>query len=823
MLQGSDNQTPANVEGDVPTRWESDHWTRLQDLFHLASSEPPGERTRILREACSDSLLVDRVLELLAASSDEAVPVVPFVEMVSLGTRVGPYALLRHLGTGGLGSVYLAERMVGGVPLRCALKVLSMHAAGPQFESRFQREQQILARLNDPHITRLLDAGFSETTQPYLVMEYVDGVDLVRYSDEHTLNIPERLKLFLQVCHAVAYAHRNLIVHLDIKPSNVLVSTEGEVKLLDFGTSKLIDPDNALTTTILATPAYAAPEQLRNEAVTTACDIYSLGAMLFELLTGQRPFQSASVAMVVERALKQQEPLPITTAVTERAAEVRGTSTVRLRQLLAGDLATIVARCLRSKPMDRYASVDALAEDLLRYLDGRPVLARPQTHTYRLGKFLRRNRAAVTAAAVVTFMMIAAGGYGYARQQQALREGERAERMQNFLYSILRLANTNYTGRPATTIADFLQLTVTALPEFIHDPADQRFARLSLAESMFDSSDYEHALPVLLAVQDSAEKAGDVAMKAEAMGFAGMTESELGHYDQASSLLDTAMSLRSGKGVSAGQRLWIVGFFVSNRYNNGVRSVADAELLNQTLQESEAGGIPDRERGWALGNLATLFSRVNQPENARRAAAAALTVLQRQPYTECDQAFTNTLLGDLDMNGGDDISALTHYQDGYQRIVRCKGPDDLNSLELEIPLARLLVKDQRGAEALTLLEPSVAVWRKLLPGNPEIGYALTTMAQAHIQLGHAAQAASLAQEALAAQTGKLKHNSMAMALTYQALAQARDAEGKFPEALASAREANAIFDALPTLSANGRRIQAENKAEIAGLLRRDTH
>ena len=198
---------------------------------------------------------------------------------------------------------------MGGAPQRSALKVLSPHAAGPSFVERFHREQHILSSLDHPNITRMLDAGLGESGQPYLVMEYVEGEHLDVFCDARKLGIRERLQLFLQVCSAVAYAHRNLIVHLDLKPSNILVSDEGTVKLLDFGTSKLVQADSQLTTTVLATPAYASPEQLRNEPVTTACDVYSLGAILFELLSGRRTTDSA--AIIFERALSEREAGPL--------------------------------------------------------------------------------------------------------------------------------------------------------------------------------------------------------------------------------------------------------------------------------------------------------------------------------------------------------------------------------------------------------------------------------------------------------------------------------------------------------------------------------
>src|SRR3984885_15147183 len=342
---------------------DSEHWEQLQELFHLAEVTRDEDRERVLTEKCPDPRLRQRVMSIFRSASieseEESRRGSPF-----LSGKIGPYMLVRHLGSGGIGTVYLVERMAGGALQRAALKVLAPHAAGPAFVERFHREQHILASLDHPNITRMLDGGLSDEGQPYLVMEYVDGVPLDVYCDQRHFGIDERLELFLHVCDAVAYAHRNLIVHLDLNPSNIFVTSDGTVKLLDFGTSKLIQPDSLLTTTVMATPAYASPEQLRNEPVTTSCDIYALGAVLFELLSGRRPGDKASVALMIERAMKEEEPDSLSKAVTGEAAARRGLSESKLLQLLSGDLETIVTKCLSPRPKARYPSIESLRPDV---------------------------------------------------------------------------------------------------------------------------------------------------------------------------------------------------------------------------------------------------------------------------------------------------------------------------------------------------------------------------------------------------------------------------------------------------------------------------
>ena len=522
---------------------DAENWDLLQDLFHLAEVTPAEDRERVLAERCPDETLRRRALRIFTASSQDQPATTAPSEDSSLGSKIGPYTLIRHLGTGGIGAVYLVERMAGGAVQRSALKILAPHSAGPSFIERFHREQHILATLDHPNITRMLDAGLSDRGQPYLVMEYVDGRHLDSYCDQHKLGIRERLQLFLRVCDAVAYAHRNLVVHLDLKPSNILVTADGMVKLLDFGTSKLIQPDSRLTTTVMATPAYASPEQLRNEAVTTSCDIYALGGILFELLAGARPGSSASAAAMIERAILEQEPESLPAAVTPEAAEKRGLSEGRFRQILTGDLATIVEKCLRPRPKERYSSIDSLAADIQRYLNGRPVQARPQTTLYWLSKFVRRNRGALAATALVVVLLIGSVAYAGWRQEQAVREGQRALRMQTFMYRLFKLANSNYTGKQEFTVPEFLELGVKLLPDYIKNPADLREAQMSLAESMYENGDLDSAQKAFEQIISSAKAAADMGAEAEATAFDGDIAFEKGRMEDGKAQTAHALEL----------------------------------------------------------------------------------------------------------------------------------------------------------------------------------------------------------------------------------------------------------------------------------------
>jgi eukaryotic-like serine/threonine-protein kinase len=342
------------------------------------------------------------------------------------GATVGRWRIVEEIGRGGMGAVYLAERADGEFVQQAALKLLKPGLDSAEALARFERERQILASLEHPAIARLLDGGRTETGQPYLVMERVEGLPLDSFCDQRRLTIRERLLLLLEVGRAVDHAHRNLVVHRDLKPSNIVVTADGRVKLLDFGIAKLLDsgegaPSDSLTrtSTRLMTPEYASPEQVLGQPVTVASDVYQLGLLLYRLLTGQAPYRlTGTTAGEIERAVCHTEPRRPSAAVEhggrdgdgpapDAIAAARGTTPRTLARRLRGDLDTIVAKTLRKEPKRRYPTVNALLADLERHLDGRPVAARPDTLVYRAGRFLSRHRLGATAVALLVVLLLA--------------------------------------------------------------------------------------------------------------------------------------------------------------------------------------------------------------------------------------------------------------------------------------------------------------------------------------------------------------------------------------------------------------------------------
>ena len=350
-----------------------------------------------------------------------------------IGKQFGPYRALSLLGHGGMGSVWLAERVDGLFTRRVALKLVHPALLGRAIAERLAREREIVGSLDHPHIARLFDAGFAADGQPYLALEYVAGTPFTTYCDEHRLPLRARLELFQQVLSAVQYAHAHLVIHRDIKPSNILVTSEGTVHLLDFGIAKLLTEGTARETELTQvggralTPEYAAPEQILGAPITTAADVYALGVMLYELLTGERPYRLKRDSRgALEEAILQVDPVaPSRAALGAAAAAARATTPRKLAKSLNGDLDTIALKALKKAPLERYATANAFGEDIARYLSGNVVLARPDSIAYRTRKFVRRHRMAIAAGGIL--LLTLAGGLAATTYEAAVASGQRDE------------------------------------------------------------------------------------------------------------------------------------------------------------------------------------------------------------------------------------------------------------------------------------------------------------------------------------------------------------------------------------------------------------
>jgi eukaryotic-like serine/threonine-protein kinase len=548
---------------------DAERWQRLSDLFERALDVPPAQRGAWIAENCLDDVaLCDELKRLLAADTDaqsdeflespiNALDTGVFRDSGEAatdyvpGTRLfGPYRLLRLIGQGGMGEVHLAERGDGAFEQRVALKLLPQPTPG--LMRRFRQERQILARLEHPDIARLLDGGVGEDNIPYFAMEYVEGRPVTQYAWTEKLDISTTLRLFIRICDAVQYAHRNLVVHRDLKPSNILVTADGTPKLLDFGIAKVLqatgETDATQTGARVFTPDYAAPEQIRGQAVTTATDVYALGVILYELLAGTRPYRLSGRDTTLEQAILQVEPAPPSAAVDKSFGDA-----AQRRKQLRGDLDRIALTALAKEPERRYSSAETLAADIRRYLDGRPISARGDSSIYRMRKFIRRNRVAVGAAIIVALALISATSIsiweaGVARrqarqaeQQRDLYRGEAAHTQSALHYLALVFGEVEKSGDKQVSLHEALQHGVEQLDKkFADNPAEQAGIVRFVGELYAELDDDKDAAPLLHRFLESSSAASDPAETAEVRMYLAQAELRSGNAEPARVLLQQA-------------------------------------------------------------------------------------------------------------------------------------------------------------------------------------------------------------------------------------------------------------------------------------------
>ena len=718
----------------------SNRWKQIEALFEEAVEQPPGERAAWLAERCRDEALRAEVEALLSAHErsggilDRPLPGQdrPSEEAEDLTERrIGPYRLLREVGRGGMGTVYLAERDDGAFSRHVALKVLRPGLDLDERLARFRSERQILASFQHPNIATLHDGGVAAGGRPYFVMEYVEGRPLDRYCDGERCTIAERLRLFITVGHAVQHAHQNLVVHRDLKPSNMLVGPEGRVKLLDFGIARLLDekttPHLTRTGRSPMTPAYASPEQVRGDPITTASDVYQLGLVLYELLVGRRPYEvTGRSPREMEQVICETEPvLPSTAALqgaTEAAAsadprspQVRATarraSPERLRQALRGDLDRIVQKALRKEPGRRYASAGHLVEDLQRHLEGKPITARPDTAGYRLRKFARRHRGGVAAAALVLLALLAGvvGTTWQARRatQQARRaeaERDKAEQVTNFIVDVFEVSNPSHTKGDTVTARELL---------------DRGAARLRN------------------------ELEGQPEVQAALLNAIGRVYRQLGLYENAESLLEEALRKRrvqhEGRHPDVAESLYELGVlrFQQNEPAEGQALLEEALAMHRASFE-----VPHAATAATLTQLGEGVRKRGDPERSERLHREALT-MRRALYGEAHRLVADSRFF---------LAAALHDQGRY-------------------------------AEAQTFFEGALAVYRTLPEQvTARYGNTLTNLAVFHEAKRNYAAAESLLWEALDVRKRLYGPHHPAVADSYGFLAQAFRHQGKLDSA-----------------------------------------
>jgi serine/threonine-protein kinase len=753
-------------------------WSEVRGLFEELVDLSAGERESRLT-GVSDAELAARVRHLLDADSAAG----GFLETPAgaLGIagglfddrdetapeRIGPYRILRRLGRGGMGEVLLAERADGLFEQRVAIKLLRRGMATDDVLARFARERRILARLEHPHIARLLDGGATEDGRPYFVMELVEGEPINAYCRSRSATISERLRLLLDACDAVSAAHRSLVVHRDLKPSNVLVTAAGDVKLLDFGIAKVLGPDDTgeaaekdvetHTGLRLLTPAYAAPEQILGHPVTAATDVWALGALAYELLTGTLPqkresrspaaLEAAAASDTIERPSQRVagEPLERIPVAQPSEADRR-----RFERQLRGDLDNVLLTAMRREPERRYESVAALAGDFRRHREGRPVKARPDTLSYRAGKFVRRHRLGVTAAALVAVSLV--GGLVATERQRVRAESNarvaaaaarRADAVKEFLIGLFEVADPEQTGGalPASALLDQagkrLDTELSSEPEIQADlleavaRIDRGIGRLDQAEDLARRS---------LAVRQRILPSGDGAIgrSLATLGAITMDRGKLGEAEKQLSEALKAVETKDGPKSLAAAR--VRSDYAQVLFWKG--DVADAERLEDSVYQAYRAELGDDAVQTAIhlrnrGILREELDRLDEAEADSRASQAVLEKRLGPEHPNLGQSYLNLAVL-LDRRGKSE-EAEKWFRRSLDVRRRALGPDHRvvgQTLQL---LALFYLNQGRLDESEANYRQALALFRAIEPRHFEVGKCLNGLALVDSRRGRYAE------------------------------------------------------------------------------------
>ncbi len=718
----------------------SDFWDKVGELVDEALAVPPEKRAAYLDQACGDDAELRRELEAQLAL--EGRPEVegflgrPIVAIRSgdepgsrEGGRIGPYELRRRIGRGGMGAVYLAVHRDDELGKEVALKLLRRGLENPELARRLAHEREILSSLVHPNIARLHAGGTSDDGEPYFVMEHVEGQPIDLYCNERRLSVRERLGLFRKVCAAVHFAHQSLVVHRDLKPGNILVDGDGEPKLLDFGIAKLLPPETSAhddpTQQLLTAPGvqpmtlrYASPEQVEGQPITTATDVYSLGVVLYELLTGRWPYRPPSRSPLdVANAIHDKDPERPSTAVQRRGEEPwpagDGTATAdvsrfrtgdpaALRRALAGDVDAILLMALDKDPRRRYASVQQLSEDLRRYLEGLPVLARRPTFSYQLGKFVRRHKLETALAAAVLALIAGFGVTAMVLREEAIRQREQAEEVAEIFTDVFQGQDPRQARRRARSVDELLERAVeTIIEETAGEDEDRPVLLEAIAAAYMGLELYEEAEPYLerarwLRRQDRDMPHGESRL-VTTLVYSASVERARGKQEQAADLEREALAALE-EGAADSRRLARV---LSNHATvlEDLGELAGAEDFYRAALDMKRrlcrADDPDGASEIAVSehNLGAVLAQLGEFEEAKALLSGALAKRERFLGRE-DAATLRTLgsLGVLLLNMGALEEGEPVLRDNLRRRIERSGPQAPSAGIAHTNLALLLQK-----------------------------------------------------------------------------------------------------------------------------------
>jgi eukaryotic-like serine/threonine-protein kinase len=680
-------------------------WRALDTLVEQALELPEDARLDWLAAQAVDESLRADALRLLRAAGEAPSWLSPPAQ-ARIGQRIGAWRIVRELGRGGMGVVYLGEREDGQFRQRAAIKLLSAALASDARRARFLAERQLLAELEHPSIARLIEGGTTEDALPWFALEFVDGEPLVEDARRRGLDRRARLELFLQVCEVVRFAHSRLVVHRDLKPGNILVTPEGQVKLLDFGIAKLLDTARSDATHELRplTPAYAAPEQHRGETVTVATDVWSLGVLLCELLTGRRPFQAedGAEAAALSRAVLEQAPRPPSQLVGGDEARA-----------LRGDIDTIVLRCLAKEPERRYSSVEALAEDVQRHLDLRPIRARPDDLGYRLGRFLRRHRPGVAAAVLVLAALSAAGVGLWWQAERARAEANRAELVKEFLVGLFAQGDPDLSQGQELRARELLEEGERRVEAyFAGEPRLSAEFRALLGGLYLRLGEVGRAQELLAQAAAESEQAFGPRASQTLLAHLDLAEAQLANsqYEAAEAALVDWMALAEASGPAAHARARAL---LGEALRGQSRYVdAEASLRTALDIDREAGGERSEAVARDLYYLGGLALGRGEYDQAKSHLEEALSIFRSDfggESTRVAQVLRD--LGSTSVAMGDQAQAERLLRQSHTMYLRLLGPEHPTVAHTATLLAALLRETGQLGEAETLLRQALAVHR----------------------------------------------------------------------------------------------------------------
>jgi serine/threonine protein kinase/tetratricopeptide (TPR) repeat protein len=786
--------------------WTAERWARIEQVFHAAAQAGVSSRRVLLeRECAGDHDLRDAVERLLAADEpvgddwlERGIVGAMAGDDPLLGSCVGAFELVERVADGGMGTVYRARRVGADFDQEVAVKLLRLGLSTPAMRERFARERQTQARLVHPNVARLLDGGTTAEGVPFFAMEFVDGEPLDRFADRHRLSLPERLRLFVQVCKAVQFAHQNLVVHLDLKPSNILVDAGGTPKLLDFGVAGLLSDiagggEIAATRSRPLTPEYASPEQLRGDPVSTAADVWALGVVLYELLTGRRPFVMQRGDLALARTVIETEPSRPSTTYGERddptpTAAVRAASRAadarELQRLLRGDLDRIVAMAMHKEPAGRYPSCAALAEDIERWLGGFPVRAAETSMARRFGKFVRRNKLVVGSGIAVAVSLL--GGIAASLHLAATARAERdaagvAQRRAEHDATHARIeATSNHL------VAEFLGETFLSA-DLVGVPAERE--------------------RVLATIQRRAEQvrrqhAGNDHLRANLLHALGRACAAVEAFAPAEALLREAAGIRAaGFGEesleyalslgSLGQLHWRQG-----RLADAAEALRAAYRLHVECEPDVHSDIPQ-----AANDLAAVERALGNVDRARELHRQALA----QRRVDGDPVLVAESLNNLANSEPDLVAARALLEEAWSLRRAVLGDEDPLTVQSQSNLGTLCLRAGELGLAQEHLQAAVERGRRLgALGSDGLAVSLRTLAYVRLLAEDFAAAITAVDEALAIDEARFGRDHARVAGCLEVRGAIEERQGRWPEMLAAWREVVRIREA--TLPAGHRQI-----------------